>query len=507
MHSIHYRNLPLAVRQSIPKPKYSSDRHDPNTKPDHCLASRWDEISQMFDCPFDRIAVHHYQHFLNFTAVANTPENAQDYGVLLTNFKTYAAKDTISFLAIDSTNSRVLYCDTNSDSPRLRPISLSSPFSFETWVTLVFLLIFCAIASSFAIYDIRSVANKCTTINFIKTILNSFVELIICLLEKDVCKSNWVKAFIGLIVICLGNTYKNYLTIELVYPRASDAIQNFTELLELNFNLIQFVSVKDIGRDKSAWLKFLNFHLEIDETKRAKYISEVERWWKHKPYQEKNIINELASVTTKYALIISTPYFMQVYYLNLINDRNYPFSCHFVKRPFAHIFIEFYFLNAKAEDFKWLTAKFLDHGLFKFWKRLESHSLTLDQHKLSLENRSKRYNSSSAEGLDAQNFIGQVHLVVFYIVIAILTAICVAIFLLEYAMQSAQALSLFVLNKSKHFCLQLLWTIVRFLSLMRRQIGRLCQNPNRSKITLDRSRIDYMSDNQIHKIEVKPEQQ
>jgi ABC-type phosphate transport system permease subunit len=118
----------------------------------------------------------------------------------------------------------------------------------------------------------------------------------------------------------------------------------------------------------------------------------------------------------------------------------------------------------------------LDHGLFEFWKRLHSHMLTLELHKFSLESRSKRSNSSSAEAPDVQNFIGQVHLVVFYIVIATLTAIFVAIFLVECAMQNAQALSIFVLNKFKHYSFQLLWTILRTLLLISRHIGRLCQN-------------------------------
>jgi hypothetical protein len=39
-------------------------------------------------------------------------------------------------------------------------------------------------------------------------------------------------------------------------------------------------------------------------------------------------------------------------------------------------------------------------------------------HFKAAENRSKRSQSRSVEALDVQNFIGQVHLIVFYIVIA-----------------------------------------------------------------------------------------
>jgi hypothetical protein len=88
---------------------------------------------------------------------------------------------------------------------------------------------------------------KNQTVVFIKTIFNSLFELIICLLEKNIGKYNCTKAFIGLMVICLGNSYKTYLTIQLVFPRAQDAISNFTELLDLNFNLLESVTLQYIG--------------------------------------------------------------------------------------------------------------------------------------------------------------------------------------------------------------------------------------------------------------------
>jgi hypothetical protein len=118
-HSIHYRELPRAMRRSISTPKYGWNNHEPNTKPDQCLASRWDEFSQMSDCPLDRIAVHHYQLYLNFTAVAIAWDNLQMYGMLLTNIKFDAVKGSISLHAIDSVNGRILYRDRNSDSPTL----------------------------------------------------------------------------------------------------------------------------------------------------------------------------------------------------------------------------------------------------------------------------------------------------------------------------------------------------------------------------------------------------
>jgi hypothetical protein len=502
-HNIHNRQLPLAMRRSISTPEYVWDRHDQNIKPDQCLATRWEHLFQMIDCAPDRIAGHHYQLFLNFTAIANTPGNLEIHGKLQTNRKFKDMTRSISLHAIDSTSTRVLYCDRSSDSPRLRPLSLSSPFSFETWVTLGFLLILCAIARSFTILDMHSFAKDWTTTTFIKTVFNSLFELIICLFENDVGKNNFTKAFIGVLVICLGNNYKNYLTIQLVYPRAGDAISNLTELLDFKFSVITSVVVEDIGKDKSTWLKDSNYHLEIDETKREKYVREAERWFKLMNSETK-IRDELAPVTSKNAWIVSMAYHFQVYNLNLLTQKNYPLSCHFVKRPLAHEFSEFYFFNPKAEEFKWWTAKFLDHGLFVFWKRLESHMVTLYQQRVSLEDRPKRSNSSSVGALDAQNFIGQVHLIVFYIVIGIITVICFAIFLLESAIQNAQVHTLFV--QIKHYSLQLLWTIFRPLSLLRRLIGRLFQKLKSFKIILERARIDNISVNKIHKIEVKPNQ-
>jgi hypothetical protein len=242
-HNIHNRLLPPSMRRSISTPKYGWSKHDPNIKSDHCSASRWGDVFQMSFCDVNQLAAHLYQLFLNFTAIAKTRDTIHIYGELVTNFKCYDVNNSMLFHALDSTNRRVFYCDRNSDSPRLRPINLSSPFSFGTWVTLGFLFIFCAITISFAIFDIRS---NWTTASFIKTIFGSLLELIICLLEKDVEKKNCTKVFIGLIIIGLGNTYKNYLTIDLVFPRAGDAISNLTELINLNFNLLDSVSVKDI---------------------------------------------------------------------------------------------------------------------------------------------------------------------------------------------------------------------------------------------------------------------
>jgi hypothetical protein len=99
-------------------------------------------------------------------------------------------------------------------------------------------------------------------------ICNTVFELIACLLEKDVGKENCIKALAGLVVICIGNTYKNYLTIDLVYPRAEGTIQNFTELLDLNFNLFEGIPSSGVSVNKSVCLKETNVDMEIDMGKR-----------------------------------------------------------------------------------------------------------------------------------------------------------------------------------------------------------------------------------------------
>jgi hypothetical protein len=214
--------------------------------------------------------------------------------------------------------------------------------------------------------------------------------------------------------------------------------------------------------------------------RKRKVYREAEKWLKLSSESLQNTINKLASVTSKNSWIISEPYYIEVCCLNLITERNYPLSCHFVKRPFTHEFQELYFLNPKAEGFKWWTAKFLDHDLFVFWKRLHSHMLALEQRNVSLEICSTTSNSSSIEVFDISNFMGQVHLIVFCIVCSVITAISVAIFRLQYVIPKARDVLLFVLTKFKHFSFQLSLTIVRFLYLMSRLFGCVWESRNPS---------------------------
>jgi hypothetical protein len=128
------------------------------------------------------------------------------------------------------------------------------------------------------------------------------------LFEKDLDNTNCTNNFIGLLVICLENTYKNYLAIELVYPRTGETICNLSELLDLNFRLIQSFNVKNPGYSKSHLLIYLNYDVEIDETKRENYVREANRWFKLIPYNEaNNIISVLASFTSKDAYITYAP--------------------------------------------------------------------------------------------------------------------------------------------------------------------------------------------------------
>jgi hypothetical protein len=133
-------------------------------------------------------------------------------------------------------------------------------------------------------------------------------------------KTIGTKTFIGLKAIFLGNTYKNYLTIDLVFPRAEHPIQNVTNLLDLKFKIIQMTSLVNIRQDKSRWLRNTNIILEIDESKRAKYVREVHQWLKFTPRSVEMMIRKLVSMTEKNAWLDGAPYHIQVLHLNRINE-------------------------------------------------------------------------------------------------------------------------------------------------------------------------------------------
>jgi hypothetical protein len=123
-----------------------------------CLAFRLGELSKRRACRVGELAVYHYESFLNFTAVS-LKGGGVNYGRILTNHKFYRVMGSIALQRVDSYSMRIIYCDRKSDSPRLRPINLLSPFSFGTWLMLAFLLICCAIGSSFLMLDFSSPAN------------------------------------------------------------------------------------------------------------------------------------------------------------------------------------------------------------------------------------------------------------------------------------------------------------------------------------------------------------
>jgi hypothetical protein len=227
----------------------------------------------------------------------------------------------------------------------------------------------------------------------------------------------------------------------------------------------------------STWLRSAGYDLEIHDRKREKYVRDVDRWLSFVTPSD-DILKKLASATKKNALFSSAPYYIQKLILNQISEGNYPLSCHFVKRAFAAQFQDFYFFNPKAEEFTWWTAKFLDYGFFEFWKNLETQHHTIIQRKESLLNHWKRSNSSSMESFDLSSFIGQVHLYVFYKVISILTSICIAVFIFEFAKKIAQVHSVLVVKKFKRACLQLLWTIVRSIFLTGRLLVLLYETRN-----------------------------
>jgi hypothetical protein len=458
-HSIHDHQLPLAVRRSTSKPKYGWDEHIENWKLEDCLPW-YTQQSRTNICTDTLLVVYHYKHILNFTTVPIGLD--EDYGQIITKtiITTKEGNCVISIHIIDSSSTRILYCDRKLDmKERFRPLNLSSPFSFGTWVMLVSTLMLCAIANSLTIFDLSSGANSWTTLSFIQTVFNCLFVLIVSQLEQDLGKKNSTKIFIGLMVIFLGNFYKNDLTIELVYPRAQNAFGNVTELLDLNFNILQItdISFDKTGMDKSTILKTSNYHLEIDEHKRDKYIRQVDRWFLLLP-QSLYAFQKFADKNQRNALLVPAPFHIQEISLSLFTDMMYPFPCHFVKRPFASKFIWYYFFNTKAEELKQWTARFFDHGLFEIWKRFQAQWIKSSQLKYFLLYRLLRSNPTSTQeqSFDLNNFIGNVHLLVFYKIVSMLVTICIVVFFSECAMQTVKNLSILTLTK-------LLWTIVRFI--------------------------------------------
>jgi hypothetical protein len=474
-HNIHDRQLPIALRRSIPKLEYGWDDFDPNKTLGFCFASRWQMLSDSKFCRIKQFAVQHFQNFINFTPVAINLHGL-GYGQIITRSNFYGIENPITVHTVDSISNRIIYCDHNVDSLRLRPVNLLSPFSSWTWGLVISLLIFCSMTMGILRFDFNS--RKKNVAVCIETILTGIFELTACLLGKEVGKENATKVMIGLLVICLGSIYQNHLTIDLVFPRAQNAIRNVTELLDLNFYVIES-SPSEIVQNKSNWLKTIHFDTEIDRGKREKYVRDADRWFRFGTDNPKLLLTNLSKGSDKIAFSLLASYRSQLLYLRDLTERNYPFSCHFVKQPFAPLFEDMYFFNPKAEDFKLLTAKFLDHGLFEFWKRLESHLISLLLSRRSIH-RLETFNSSSAsasQDYHVSNNVGQVHLYGFYMLVSIFTVVSVVIFVLECVKQQVIQLSLPVLAKFKHISLEFSWTIVRFLFLMSRLISSLYRNP------------------------------
>jgi hypothetical protein len=222
-------------------------------------------------------------------------------------------------------------------------------------------------------------------------------------------------------------------------------------------------------------LKSSTLYSAIDKAKREKYVCEVNRWLILIAGSTGVFRSMIWNLTERNAYLVTAPYHEQVHVLNTYNQLSHPISCHFVKQPFAPKFKFLYFHNPKAEEFKWLTAKFLDHGLFESWKGWQAQQISLI-HRRGEKRMRRSSNFIATEVLGINNFIGQVHLFQVYILISVLTGICIVVFLLECAIQNAPRLSVFTLQKCRHFRKNLGCTVVRCIFFVARAIiGRLRQ--------------------------------
>jgi hypothetical protein len=127
-HNIHDRQLPISLTRYFPMPEYGWDEFDANKSLGFCFASRWHMLSEDKFCTIKQFAVQHFQAFINFTPVA---ENLHElgYGRIITNSKLHGIGNPITIHTVDSVSNRIIYCDHNVDSLRLRPVNLLSPFS------------------------------------------------------------------------------------------------------------------------------------------------------------------------------------------------------------------------------------------------------------------------------------------------------------------------------------------------------------------------------------------
>jgi hypothetical protein len=167
-YNFHHRQLPGDIARSVSKPEYGWDEYDATKNLEFCSAYQYYRLSVDEYCSVGKFAVYQYQQLLNFTAVQILQDVTESNGWVYTSNKNYNVMNSIILHTIDSNNVRVIYCNHNLDSARPRPIDLSSPFSFETWVMLGFVLTLCAIASTLEMYDLRLHASKLTTVNLLK---------------------------------------------------------------------------------------------------------------------------------------------------------------------------------------------------------------------------------------------------------------------------------------------------------------------------------------------------
>jgi hypothetical protein len=480
--SIYNRQLPLSIRSQILVPRLEWDGYSPWHLYPICLKSRWrkEELLKMHysPCYCTDIALQHLQKYANFSVRVKTVGMVGMYGSIISELGGVSGIWEQSGTVYDTNKNRIVYCDNTVDISRLRPIIISSPFSLITWVCIVLTLAACSAVATwksctenkFIIRAWRSYIVSC-----IKAFLDKFAEFARIALEKDVKSNRGMNILIGLCVIYLGNEYKNHLTIELYFPRSTNAIATTTQLLDRGYK---------IGLEDSGSVGFSNkfmghlesFKYEIDKEKRDRYVQNASKWLAVKWSADlTETLIDISKVDGMYAKHLITTDSHQIFILNLAKAISYPRTCSFVKRPLQTHFHRIFFLNSKMDELKWWTQIFVQHGLFVRWKAMYEQMEKLIVHKIELDAYYKKTNSSSVSADIISDYVQQVHLSIgLYTIFAILMLIGFLVFVAEnMSAVSAKTLGVFIVRKSKHVGFMIMWTGHRCVVLAYKYLGSI----------------------------------
>jgi hypothetical protein len=354
VYSIHQRKLPLTItRSNSMKPAYVSDNYSPELVYPACLQSKRIRSLGGTYCTVDDFAEQHYQKYINFSVFGVKAElfwKAMTYGGVISNVATLRGARDITINTHDSVTDKIIYCDSKLDSPKLRPLDMTKPFSLLSWIVLFLSGTACALTSSLTMYGFTRNPKALKTVELARICGGRLAEQFLCLIEKDVPTRNVLNVMLSLVVIYLGNEYKNFLTIDLVFPRTTKAIQNLTGLLDLGYTLHLHSNLTPSRANNSIFYHTAGIEYEINTEKRANYVQNARDWLKFSTFSTETWIKRVMNVDQKKnAICIRSLHSYQKIILKVIKILSYPSSsCNFVTRSFSSRLQTIYAYNPKA---------------------------------------------------------------------------------------------------------------------------------------------------------------